>query len=273
MYPGVFFANQVISNACATQAILSILLNRPDLDVGSELLTFKAFTQDLPSDVRGMAINNCTSIRTSHNSFARPEPFVFEGKKATEDDDVFHFVAYVPVDGQVYELDGLKDGPILLGACTNIESWTAVAADSIRGRIAQYSAKEIKFSLLALHEKPRARMERDLSTLKSREADLKAQLTDLARPADERANLQQELESTIPKIAQCEATLAEEDNKLRAWQVENVRRKHNYIPLAFNLLKMLASKGKLTGLVESAAKAQKERKTAKEKAKDAVPKS
>jgi len=198
---------------------------------------------------------------------------VFEGKKATEDDDVFHFVAYVPVDGQVYELDGLKDGPILLGACTNIESWTSVAADSIRGRIAQYSAKEIKFSLLALHEKPRARMERDLSTLKSREADLKAQLTDLARPADERANLQQELESTIPKIAQCEATLAEEDNKLRAWQVENVRRKHNYIPLAFNLLKMLASKGKLTGLVESAAKAQKERKTAKEKAKDAVPKS
>jgi len=176
------------------------------------------------------------------------------------------------VDGQVYELDGLKAGPILLGACTNMENWTTVAADSIRGRIARYSAKEIKFSLLALHEKPRVRMERELVAVKDREAALKAQLTDLARPADERASLQQELESIVPRIAQCQAAIGEEDDKLRAWQAENVRRKHNYIPLAFNLMKILATKGKLTGLVESAAKAQKERKTAKDKSKDAASK-
>jgi len=266
-----FFANQVISNACATQAIVSVLLNRPDLDVGAELLTFKAFTQDLPSDVRGMALNNSTPIRSAHNSFARPEPFVFEGRKATEDDDVFHFVAYVPVDGQVYELDGLREGPILLGACS-MDSWTSVAAESIRERIARYSAKEIKFNLLALHEKPKTRLERELLGIKTREAELKAQLTDLARPEDERNSLAQELESISPKIAQCQAALDEEEAKLRAWQVENVRRKHNYIPLAFNLLKILAARGKLTGLVDASAKAQKDRQTAKDKAKDAAPK-
>lgn len=236
--PGVFFAKQVISNACATQAIVSILMNRPDVDLGEELSSVKKFTMDLPADMRGLAIGNSSAIRTAHNSFARPEPFVFEGKKATDDDDVYHFIGYVPVDGKVYELDGLQEGPILLGEC-DMDKWYEVAAPAIQERIARYSAKEIRFNLLALREKPRMRIERELAN-----------------------------EKDATKRGELEMALKHEDEKYAAWQIENVRRKHNYIPLVFKLLQTLAAKpGKLKELVDDASKAREAREARDAKAK------
>jgi len=147
--PGVFFAKQEIPNACATQAIISVLLNRSEIDLGEELKEFKNFASALPSDMRGYLIGNSATIHKAHNSFRRPEPFVFSEKGATEDDDVYHFVGYVPVDGNLYELDGLKPGPILLSDCT-LENWLEKAKPAIEERMKKYSEKEVRFNLLAI---------------------------------------------------------------------------------------------------------------------------
>ncbi|KAJ2397315.1 hypothetical protein GGI23_003579, partial [Coemansia sp. RSA 2559] len=68
----VYFAHQIIQNACATQAILSILMNREnDMDIGETLSNLRSFSIDLPPDMRGLALTNCDELRTVHNSFQR----------------------------------------------------------------------------------------------------------------------------------------------------------------------------------------------------------
>ena len=84
---GLFFATQMVHNACATQVILSILLNTPQVDVGEELTAFKAFTKEFPPELRGLAIGQSEIVRTAHNSFGRQEAFAVDEKRASEKDD------------------------------------------------------------------------------------------------------------------------------------------------------------------------------------------
>ena len=58
----VFFANQVINNACATQAILSVLLNCPDIKLGQELTNIRAFTADFTPDLKGIPLSCLTQL-------------------------------------------------------------------------------------------------------------------------------------------------------------------------------------------------------------------
>jgi ubiquitin carboxyl-terminal hydrolase L5 len=101
----LFFAAQVIQNACGTQAILSVLLNKtassapqptdqasPEtIDVGPALTEFKEFTGAFPADIRGEALSNSELIRTVHNSFAKSSPFIDETPRDAnaESEDVY----------------------------------------------------------------------------------------------------------------------------------------------------------------------------------------
>jgi hypothetical protein len=53
------------------------------------------------------------------------------------------------VGGNVYELDGLKQGPILLETCPESQ-WLERTAVHIQTRIQRYSQSEIRFNLMAI---------------------------------------------------------------------------------------------------------------------------
>lgn len=101
--------------------------------------------------MKGLAISNSDLIRSVHNSFARSDPFVNEivDPDAGKDQDVYHFIAYLPKHGALYELDGLSSGPVNLGACDE-DDWVRKANEAIMKRMEQYGASELHFSLMAL---------------------------------------------------------------------------------------------------------------------------
>lgn len=63
-----------------------------------------------------------------------------------------------------------------------------------------------------------------------------------------------ETDDVQSEITRLKMLIEEEDAKIKRYQMENIRRKHNYLPLIIELLKMLASDGQLLPLYEKAKK-------------------
>ena len=236
--PNLFFAHQVTTNACATQAVLSVLLNAAnegkmtDEDLGKVLSDFRSFTSEFPPNLKGVAISSSEEIRAAHNSFAPNDSFLSADKHYDRDAhsaEAFHFVAYVPVGDAVYELDGLQNGPIVLPGgsgssgsdsdSSSPSSWLQTARTAIQERMRQTGADAgaVKFNLMAVIQ-------------------------------DKRIALRGMLDVDPENHAAAES-LQHEEQKRRQWKCENQRHRHNYVSVSVQLLKELARAGQLNDLV------------------------
>jgi ubiquitin carboxyl-terminal hydrolase L5 len=278
--PSLFYAEQVINNACATQAILSILMNCPHVDVGEELGNLKNFTVGMSAKDIGYTLGNSDTIREAHNSFARQEPFDIEERRATKDDDVFHFISYVPFNGKLYELDGLQGGPIEL-ADVDEETWLPIAREEINKRIANYEAKEVRFNLLAVTGDLLNKYETEIKESKLKVKHLSAELGK-AFEGEVEGELTQEQKDSLPSdnegkekllsdlqngLYELEDKRKEEQEKRDKWARENQRRRHNYVPLVLEMLKVMSEKKMLTDLYKTAEEKHKKKLEEKEKEK------
>ncbi|XP_067940720.1 ubiquitin carboxyl-terminal hydrolase isozyme L5-like [Watersipora subatra] len=240
----IYFAKQVINNACASQAIINILANveHKDVSLGSTLTELRDFTMSFDPQMKGLSISNSENIREVHNSFSRQQLFELDEKSSKPDDDVFHFVGYLPVNGRLYELDGLQEGPIDHGAIPEKGDWLSVAKPVIEQRIGRYAADEIHFNLMALVSDRLVQAERKIELLK-----------------------QAGMDESSEEVKDLRDSIKTEKMKREKSKVENVRRRHNYLPFIVELLKTLASQGKLVDLVSEAKDKTVERQKAKKR--------
>lgn len=152
----IFFAKQVIENACATQAVLNILMNKgDDLKLGPLLTNFKEFVETFDPELKGDAIANSSEITDVHNSFSSPNPFFDKDQNQNkpqslkDDDSLFHFVGFLRINDKLVELDGLKPFPITHSECSSDDEFVTKLPDVVNERIMKYGG-ELRFSMLAM---------------------------------------------------------------------------------------------------------------------------
>ncbi|EGG19317.1 peptidase C12 family protein [Cavenderia fasciculata] len=107
----VYFMKQIVGNACGTIAIIHSVLNNSNVIEFKDGF-FKNFLQKTSSlnvDERAKALLHNPELERSHEISAN------QGQSVVPDEDepvILHFVAFVNVDGHLYELDGRKPFPI-----------------------------------------------------------------------------------------------------------------------------------------------------------------
>lgn len=223
----VFFAKQVIENACATLAIVNTLCNYAEqVELGPKMQQYLGFSQAMDPEMRGSLLDEFEELREAHNSFA-PQAAFESDAKAPKDADVYHFVSFVYRQGHIWELDGLQDGPLQCREATDADYREALV-EVVQRRIDDIAAKDTKgagqgisFSLMAIVDDPVVVLEKKIAALQAEEKPSTAE-------AEELADLQAQ----------------------RAKDKEaNARRRHDYNAMIVALLKTLAERGKLEQII------------------------
>ncbi len=64
--------------------------------------------------------------------------FELDEKTPSKEEDAYHFVGDIPINGRLYELDGLKEAPIDLGLIPDGVEWTEVVRPVLEKRMMKF---------------------------------------------------------------------------------------------------------------------------------------
>ncbi|KAK2957436.1 putative Ubiquitin carboxyl-terminal hydrolase 2 [Blattamonas nauphoetae] len=172
----VFFARQLATNSCCSHALVTLCLNSrtsTTIDIGETLNDLSGFAAGAPPIERGVALQQFTPIRDAHNSFTGKKIFqISEEPSRRKGADAYHFITYTLAHGNLYEMDGLQSMPVLLKPIqqpksdqeaaqqpkSSLPEWCKITLRRVQQRIADMG-DNLEFSLIAVIEKPRIRME------------------------------------------------------------------------------------------------------------------
>ncbi|XP_012475846.1 ubiquitin carboxyl-terminal hydrolase 3 [Gossypium raimondii] len=144
----VYFMKQTVGNACGTIGLLHSVGNITSeikLQEVSFLDRFFKSTATMDPLERAAFLEKDGEMEVAHTVAATA------GDTEASDDVDTHFICFTCVDGQLYELDGRKSGPISHGASSR-STLLQDAAKVIKGMI-QKNPESLNFNVIALTKK------------------------------------------------------------------------------------------------------------------------
>ncbi|XP_047180774.1 ubiquitin carboxyl-terminal hydrolase 3-like isoform X2 [Vigna umbellata] len=144
----VYFMKQTVGNACGTIGLLHALGNitsEVKLVEGSFFDKFFKSTASMDPLQRAAFLENDREMEVAHSVAATA------GDTVASDNVDTHFIAFACVDGQLYELDGRKSGPISHGV-SSPSTLLKDAAKVIQSMI-QKNPDSLNFNVIAISKK------------------------------------------------------------------------------------------------------------------------
>jgi len=143
----VFFMRQFSDYTCGTIAAFHVLANlvndNPDLVAkDSTFAKFFETTKNSNPEERGRHFKRNENVESAHKQAAS------EGQTAVEADINTHFIAFVEVDGCLYELDGRKATPINHGECRDMDLLPKTC--EVINKFMARDPEEMRFTIMAL---------------------------------------------------------------------------------------------------------------------------
>eukprot|EP00922_Rhytidocystis_sp_ex-Travisia-forbesii_P061067 GHVS01090563.1.p1 GENE.GHVS01090563.1~~GHVS01090563.1.p1 ORF type:complete len:239 (+),score=37.75 GHVS01090563.1:131-847(+) len=153
----VWFTKQTIGNACGTIGLLHSMYNIQDkapLQKGKFFSNFFDEVKSKKPEERAKALEESSEIEKAHTDAER------EGQShvPTADEKVdTHFVSFVEVEGNLYELDGRKKFPINHGVCKPDNLLTQAVA-VVKEKFMAKTPTELRYSMIAISKKDKAKV-------------------------------------------------------------------------------------------------------------------
>ncbi|KAL2489699.1 ubiquitin C-terminal hydrolase 3 [Forsythia ovata] len=148
---GVYFMKQTVGNACGTIGLLHAVGNITSeikLLEGSFLDRFYKSTANMGPSERAAFLENDREMEVAHSVAA------IAGETEASDNVDTHFICFTCVDGQLYELDGRRAGPISHGA-SSPSTLLRDAAKVIQQMILK-NPESINFNVISISKKTEA---------------------------------------------------------------------------------------------------------------------
>ncbi|RAL61924.1 hypothetical protein DID88_002413 [Monilinia fructigena] len=283
----VWFANQTTHNACATIALLNIVMNVPDLDLGENISSFKEVTQLLKPAYRGQKLSENEYIRNLHNSFARRMDILNadlalsnevsawkkrrkikkkpgRNKAKSDEEPGFHFIAFVPIEGVVWRLDGLQRQPenlAMTGSPLLVPTFISILASTVTNihainfvevMLSQQTPDWNKFSQADVSEPIRGPSEALGVTDKLLHETVLPESTGkiLEQASTDASILLLLRQQWVAEQRELRIIYMDELSSINEENEQAARRKKDHTPLVYRTLRSLADKGLLKRIME-----------------------